>query len=206
MFSIISVQKLDAAILRGMKVRLSSTYLLQLKGIFLSHSNLSLIEHMNVLADKGPKGRPHQSVVGSTFLQNSELRKHKKPKLIQLFTFLNHKKTQNNSSFFRIFQLCSKSQKKQHFFFKSARVFSSLSNLSSHVDFLEFFHICANREKVKFRNLLSFFRFLHFSEKSKKVELFLNFPIHLKDILIDLPHLGKAGDRTRNLVARRQRS
>ena len=31
----------------------------------------------------------------STFMQNSEFRKHKKPK-IQLFTFLNHQKAQNN--------------------------------------------------------------------------------------------------------------
>ena len=68
----------------------------------------------------------------STFLQNSEIRKHKKPK-IQLFTFLNHQKTQNYSSFFG-FTSCAVNLKKVAIFFKSARVFSSLSNLGSHVN------------------------------------------------------------------------
>ena len=87
------------------------------------------------------------------FLQNFKLRKHKKRK-IQLFTFLNHQKTLNNLSFLG---------------FYSCAVTSI---------FLSFHHICPNREKVKFRNLLRFFRFSYFSEKSKKVELFLNFPMH----------------------------
>ena len=108
----------------------------------------------------------------STFLKNSEFRKHKKP-TIHFFTFLNHQKTQNNSSFFR-FSSCAVNLKKScTFFFKIIRVLSSLSNLSSHVDFLEFIHICANREKVKFRNFLSF---RMFQKSQKKSSYFLISP------------------------------
>ena len=62
------------------------------------------------------------SVVGSgnsTFLQNSEFRKHKKPK-IQFFTFLNHQKTQNNSSFFW-FSSCAINLEKSSTFFQKCK-------------------------------------------------------------------------------------
>ena len=56
----------------------------------------------------------NKSVVGSgnsTVLQNSEFRKHKKPK-IQLFTFLNHQKKENNLKFFKFFRCVVNLKKK----------------------------------------------------------------------------------------------
>ena len=64
----------------------------------------------------------NQYVVGSgnsIFLQNSLFRKHKKPK-IQLFTSLNHQKTQTNSRFFG-FSSCAVNLKKRSTFFQNCK-------------------------------------------------------------------------------------